>query len=169
MAVVRFAFARGAERNAIPANAADKRSPGYPGRACDKPGQGCFGDMVTTKYFRHQVRALAPGEHGDYRDETHPPKQAKALLQQQRWVAVPPVFPRRAEGYPAPLRPPNARVPALAGWQTSWTRYSPTYGAGRSPWARRGSARKAGKAVAGCMSQSRLATLKGFEHLFQYF
>ena len=90
--LARFAFAHDAELNVIHAKDADKRCKTYTCRECGKPVLLCYGDIVQTRHFRHKVRELAPGEHCDYRDETYAHKQAKAILLQQRWVAVPPVM-----------------------------------------------------------------------------
>lgn len=108
MAVVRFSAAHDAQCNIVYAQDADKRCRDYTCRECGKPVQLCYGDVVTTRHFRHKVRELAPGKHCDYRDETFAHRQAKAVLLQQGWVSVPPVFARRVAGYEGPtlrLRP----------------------------------------------------------------
>jgi len=102
--LARFAFAHDADRNDINAQDADKRYKAYTCRGCGKPVLLCYGNIVTTRHFRHKHQEV-PAERCDYRDETYAHKQAKAILLRQRWVAVPPVLPRRAEGYEGPLTP----------------------------------------------------------------
>lgn len=100
---VKFAFAHDAHLNVVQAEEADKLRKDYTCRGCGKPVVLCYGDINQTRHFRHKVQAWAPGEHCDYQDETFAHRQAKAILQQQQWVRVPPVVPRRAEGYRGPL------------------------------------------------------------------
>jgi hypothetical protein len=111
----RFDLAHDANLNVVEANSADKRCKDYTCRQCGKPVVLCYGQIVKTRYFRHRVREWAPGEHCDYQDETYVHKQAKAILQQQRWVKVPPAFPRRAEGYEGPLVPLRDAYTVKAG------------------------------------------------------
>ena len=100
---IRFAFAHDAQLNVVPADKADKLCKEYTCRGCGKPVLLCYGDINQTRHFRHKVQVWAPGEHCDYQDETYAHRQAKAILQQQRWVRVPPVVARRAEGYYGPV------------------------------------------------------------------
>ncbi|GAB3637840.1 hypothetical protein GCM10027422_34300 [Hymenobacter arcticus] len=87
----------------VPADKADKLYKDYTCRGCGKPVVLCYGDINQTRHFRHKVQVWAPGEHCDYQDETYAHRQAKAILQQQRWVRVPPVMARRAEDYLGPV------------------------------------------------------------------
>lgn len=98
---VKFAFANDAQGNVVRADAADKLCRGYTCRGCGKPVSLCYGDINQTRHFRHKVRSL--DEHCHYQDETHAHRHAKAVLQQRRWVQVPPVVARRAEGYEGPV------------------------------------------------------------------
>jgi hypothetical protein len=100
---IKFAFAHDAQLHVIPADKADKRCKTYTCRGCGKPVVLCYGDINQTRHFRHRVQVWVPGEHCDYQDETYAHRQAKAILQQQRWVRVPPVVARRAEGYVGPV------------------------------------------------------------------
>lgn len=99
----RFAFAHDAQLNLIAADKADKLCKDYTCRECGKLVVLCYGDIKQTRHFRHKVQVWAPGEHCDYQDETYTHRHAKAILQQQRWVRVPPVVARRAEGYVGPV------------------------------------------------------------------
>lgn len=101
---VKFAFAHDAHLHVVRADQADKLCTSYTCRGCGRPVQLCYGDIVKTRHFRHKVQVWAPGEHCDYQDETYAHRQAKAILQQQQWVRVPPVLPRREEGYHGPVR-----------------------------------------------------------------
>lgn len=98
---VKFAFANDAQGNVVRADVADKLCRGYTCRGCGKPVSLCYGDINQTRHFRHKVRSL--DEHCHYQDETHAHRHAKAVLQQRRWVQVPPVVARRAEGYEGPV------------------------------------------------------------------
>lgn len=100
---IKFAFAHDAQLNVVPADKADKLCKDYTCRGCGKPVVLCYGDINQTRHFRHKVQVWAPDEHCDYQDETYAHRQAKAVLQQQRWVRVPPVVARRAEGYLGPV------------------------------------------------------------------
>jgi hypothetical protein len=114
MAVVRFSAAHDAQRAIVYAQDADKRCRDYTCRECGMPVQVCYGDIVTTPYFRHRVREFASGKHCEYRDETYAHRQAKAVLLQQGWVTVPPVFARRMAGYEGPTLRLHPAVKVMA-------------------------------------------------------
>ena len=101
---IKFAFAHDEQLNVVAAASADKHCKDYTCRGCGKPVHLCYGDINQTRHFRHKPQVWAPGEHCEYRDETYAHRQAKAILQQQRWVKVPAVFPRRADGYQGPIQ-----------------------------------------------------------------